>query len=88
MAEMKLRALPDRTLVKRTVVFQPEQNARLLEYAAMYNEEHKSAPEEVEVLIPFMLDAFIESDRAFLRRWKHVEKAATGALASGVGPVP
>lgn len=80
MADLKLAKLPDRTPVKRTISIQPTLHKRLLEYTAMYNEEHKGdEPEELEELIPYMLDAFLDSDRAFARRLKQLGKTSINA---------
>lgn len=71
MSEMKLGKLPDRTPVKYTIMLQPTLNKRLQAYTAMYNEAHEDGePEELEALLPYMLEAFLDSDRAFLRRLK------------------
>lgn len=82
MAEMKLGKLPDRTPVKHTITVQPVLHKRLLEYAAMYNETHNQGdPEELEALIPYMLEAFLGSDRAFARRLKE-QKRETQTLGA------
>jgi hypothetical protein len=63
---MKLGKLPDRTPVKMNVVFTPSLAHRLREYAAFYAEIYGNK-EEVAELIPFMLEAFLDSDPAFKR---------------------
>ena len=79
MAELKLAKLPDRTPVKYAITVPPALNKRLIEYTAMYNEAHKDEePEKLEELIPYILDAFLDSDRAFARRLKQQEREGEG----------
>ena len=66
MSELKLRKLPDRTPVKVTIALNPDLNQALRDYAAMYRAEYGEA-ESVAELIPFMLRAFLESDRGFAK---------------------
>jgi hypothetical protein len=66
MAALKLRQLPDRTPVRLTVAIAPELHRRLEEYAAIYREVY-GTQESVANLVPFMLQTFLESDRAFQR---------------------
>lgn len=61
---MKLAKLPDRTPVKLNVVLAPGLAQRLREYAEFYAETYGNK-EEVADLIPFMLEAFLDSDVAF-----------------------
>ncbi|SFM50392.1 hypothetical protein SAMN05216573_102156 [Bradyrhizobium sp. Rc3b] len=61
---MKLGKLPDRTPVKMNLVLVPSLAKRLRDYADFYAETYGSR-EEVAVLIPFMLEAFLESDAEF-----------------------
>ena len=72
MADLKLGKLPDRTPVKYTITVPPALNKRLLAYTAMYNETHRNGDdgEELEELIPYILGAFLDSDKAFARRMK------------------
>lgn len=69
---MKLAKLPDRTPVKMNVVFTPGLAQRLREYAVFYAETYGDR-EEVTELIPFMLEAFLETDVAFKRGKKKTE---------------
>ncbi len=69
MADIRLPMLPDRTPVKLTIMLPPDLNARLQEYAAVYASTYGSE-ESIGDLIPAMLKAFLESDRAFSRRKK------------------
>jgi len=66
MSELKLPRLPDRTPVKMTILILPELSDALQRYAAAYEAAYGRA-EAVADLIPFMLVAFLESDRAFTR---------------------
>jgi len=63
---MKLAKLPDRTPVKMSVVLTPGLAQRLKEYADFYAETYGNR-EEVAELIPFMLEAFLDRDKAFKR---------------------
>lgn len=67
MSELKLARLPDRTTVKLTVSLLPDLHDRLTQYADMYRESYGRA-ETVADLVPAMLGAFMDSDRAFMRR--------------------
>ena len=66
MAEIRLKQLPERTPVKLTINLMPDLHARIGEYAAYYREQY-GCDEPVADLIPAMLAAFLESDRAFMR---------------------
>ncbi|AUN32707.1 DUF2274 domain-containing protein [Niveispirillum cyanobacteriorum] len=66
---LKLPKLPDRTPVKLTVILNPELHQRLQSYAALYRETYGAA-EPVADLIPYMLGAFLDSDRAYARAQK------------------
>lgn len=71
MADLKLGKLPNRTPVKFTVTLSPDLNRALGEYAAIYRATYGEA-ETVADLIPFMLGAFLESDRGFAKARKTV----------------
>lgn len=66
MAELKLPKLPDRTPVKLTITVGAELHQALKEYADLYQATYGTA-EPVTDLIPFMLEAFLQSDKSFLR---------------------
>lgn len=66
MAELKLAKLPDRTPVKLTITVGAELHQILKEYADLYQAAY-GATEQVVDLIPFMLEAFIQSDKGFVR---------------------
>ena len=67
MPDIKLAKIPDRTPVKMTIQLLPDLCEALQHYAAAYEQAYGKA-EPVAELIPFMLSAFLESDRAFARR--------------------
>ncbi len=69
MANLKLGKLPDRTPVKITITVNADQGQALRDYAALYKATYGEA-ETVADLIPFMLDAFLDSDRAFAKARK------------------
>ena len=69
MPELKLGRLPDRTPVKITFAASPELNQALQDYAAVYRATYGQA-EAVAELIHFMLDAFLDSDRGFVKARK------------------
>ena len=66
MAELKLGKLPDRTPVKITISMAPDLHQTLTDYAALYSQAY-GREEPIVELIPAMLQAFIDSDRGFLR---------------------
>ncbi|WP_342722638.1 MULTISPECIES: DUF2274 domain-containing protein [unclassified Bradyrhizobium] len=61
---MKLAKLPDRTPVKMNLVLAPSLAKHLREYADFYAQTYGTR-EEIADLIPFMLQAFIDTDAAF-----------------------
>jgi len=67
MAELKLGKLPDRMPIKLTITVLPDLNKRLQDYAAAYAEAYGQKEPATE-LIPHMLTAFLDGDRAFVRR--------------------
>jgi hypothetical protein len=75
MSELKLGKLPDRTPVKITITVSPDLNLALRDYAAIYRTTYGEA-ESVADLIPFMLGAFLESDRGFAKARKEVSVEA------------
>jgi len=64
MADLKLGRLPDRTPVKLAITITPDQQAALQAYAALYAETY-GVEEPITELIPAMLGAFLDGDRAF-----------------------
>jgi hypothetical protein len=69
MPELKIGRLPDRTPVKITITVSPELNHALRQYAEIYRATYDEA-ESVAELIPFMLGAFLDSDKGFARARK------------------
>ncbi|MDZ5698647.1 DUF2274 domain-containing protein [Chelativorans sp. M5D2P16] len=69
MTNLKLGKLPDRTPVKITITVGAELNRALRDYAALYRQAYGES-ESVSELIPFMLEAFLEGDRAFVKARK------------------
>lgn len=66
MTQLKLPQLPDRTPIKMTIQILPELANALQQYAEAYAQAYGKT-EAVGDLIPFMLAAFLESDRGFAR---------------------
>ena len=66
MPELKLPRLPDRTPVKLTITLGADLNQSLKDYAELYERTY-GAPEAVVDLVPFMLEAFLASDKTFSR---------------------
>ncbi|WP_324354973.1 DUF2274 domain-containing protein [Methyloceanibacter sp.] len=66
---LKLAKLPDRTPVKITITVKPELNKALCDYAAAYRATYGEA-ESVAEIIPYMLEAFLDGDRAFAKARK------------------
>ncbi|MDG2535292.1 DUF2274 domain-containing protein [Sphingomonas sp. HITSZ_GF] len=64
MPDIKLAQLRDRTPVKLGISVMPDLNQALNDYAAFYAQAY-GREEPVVDLIPAMLTAFLESDRAF-----------------------
>jgi|SRR5882724_4000552 len=69
MSELKLGKLPDRTPVKITITVSPDLDQALRDYAAIYRATYGET-ESVADLIPFMLSAFLDSDRGFAKARK------------------
>lgn len=66
MVELKLGKLPERVPVKLTVSVLPGLYRQLQDYAALYARTY-GAEEPLADLIPAMLEAFLEGDRAFIK---------------------
>ena len=77
MPDLKLAKLPDRTPAKITFTASAELNQALGQYAEMYRAAYGEA-EPVAELIPFMLESFLDGDRAFAKARK------SGAMTSVV----
>lgn len=68
MTDLRLAKLPERTPVKITIGVSPALHQSLADYAALYAKTYGS-DEPVAELIPAMLGAFLDSDKAFTR-WR------------------
>ena len=66
MPDIRLARLPDRTPIKLTLTVGAELHQALKEYADLYAATYGVA-EPVTDLIPFMLEAFLQSDKGFVR---------------------
>jgi hypothetical protein len=66
MPDLKLAKLPDRTPIKLTISVTPDVHQALVDYAALYAEAY-GRDEPVAELVPAMLGAFLDSDRAFAK---------------------
>lgn len=84
MPDLKLARLPDRVPIKYTFSASPDLNRCLTLYAELYRETY-GEDEPIPVLVPFMLQAFLDGDRAFQKAMR--ERFATdGASEDGVTP--
>ena len=80
MPELKLGKLPDRTPVKISFAASPELNQALQDYASVYRATYGQT-EAVAELIPFMLEAFLDGDRGFVKARKDgIEEPSPGAF--------
>jgi hypothetical protein len=61
---MKLAKLPERKRVRLIVQISPDLHERLKSYADLYEKSYGSF-EEVEALVPFMIEGFLEEDKSF-----------------------
>ncbi|RZF60636.1 DUF2274 domain-containing protein [Sphingomonas populi] len=66
MPDLKLARIPDRTPVKLTISISPDLSADLAGYATLYENAY-GQKEAVSELIPYMLRAFLDSDRGFAK---------------------
>ena len=66
MTELKLSRLPDRTPVKLTIMISPELHRKLGIYAEAYQRAYGQS-EAVSDMIPYILQAFLDSDRSFAK---------------------
>jgi hypothetical protein len=64
MPEIRLPRLPDRTPVKLNIYLSPEVHQALVAYASFYAGAY-GQEEPVAELVPAMLAAFLDADRAF-----------------------
>ena len=66
MTDIKLPRLPDRTPIKLTITVGADLSQALKEYADLYRVQY-GVQETVGDLIPYMLEAFLQSDKGFSR---------------------
>lgn len=66
MPDLKLAKLHDRTPIKLAILVKPDLHQTLQDYATLYAETY-GREEPIAELIPAMLAAFLESDRAFAK---------------------
>jgi len=66
---LKLAKLPDRTPTRITITVSADLNQALCDYQKLYAATY-GASEKIADLIPFMLEAFLDSDRAFAKARK------------------
>ncbi|MDF1719194.1 MAG: DUF2274 domain-containing protein [Minwuia sp.] len=69
MTNLKLAKLPDRTPTRITITVSADLNQALCDYQKLYAATYGAA-EKIADLIPFMLEAFLDSDRAFVKARK------------------
>jgi|SRR5580692_3582480 hypothetical protein len=79
---MKLAKLPDRTPIKITFMASPGLAKSLTLYAQYYEEVYRQA-ESISELMPFALEAFLESDRGFLKFRREREDSAAPNIDHG-----
>ncbi|QIG79342.1 DUF2274 domain-containing protein [Stakelama tenebrarum] len=66
MPELRLARIPDRTPIKIAIMVLPDLHQSLTAYADAYRETYGETA-SVADLIPYMLQSFLDSDRAFAR---------------------
>lgn len=77
--DLRLSKLPDRTPVKMSITVSPELNAALRDYCEVYRRVYPGQKESIADLIPYMLDAFIQSDRGFAKARREMNGPQVGA---------
>jgi hypothetical protein len=82
MPDLKLPRLPDRVPIKYTFSAPPELNRCLTLYAELYREIYGEA-ESIPTLVPFMLQTFLDGDRAFQKAIR--DRFATDGAADDGG---
>jgi hypothetical protein len=74
MPDLKLARLPDRKPVKMSIIVNPTLSQKLGAYAAAYKQTYGD-DEEIEELIPYMLEQFLDGDRSFKGRRRRAKGA-------------
>ena len=85
MTELRLPRLPDRAHVKRTVSLPPEIDAKLRDYAAVYQAAYGQS-EPIEELIPYMLDRFLDGDLSFKKARRKLNASDPSPTAAPAKP--
>jgi len=67
--DLRLRKLPQRAPVKLTISLSPELSRALDDYAAAYEAAY-GEHETVAELVPFIIESFLRTDRAFSKSRK------------------
>ena len=81
MSELKLARLPDRKPVKFSITVNPVLSQRLGAYAEAYKKAYGD-DEEIEELIPYMLEQFLDGDRSFKGARRRTRGASESQQAS------
>lgn len=76
MSPLKLPKLPDRETTKLSFVASADLKRQLDAYAALYAKEY-GRKEALSDLIPFILEAFLTSDREFQKAMREADRAKT-----------
>lgn len=63
---LRLAKLPERAPIKLTIALDPASHALLQEYAELYSLTY-GASEPLAELIPYIVNTFIDNDKAFAR---------------------
>lgn len=74
MVDLRLRKLPQRAPVRLTISLSPELSRELDDYAAAYEAAYGER-ETVAELIPFIIESFLRTDRAFSKTRKQKPSA-------------
>lgn len=80
MADLRLSRLPDRSVMKLTIGIPPELHQMLADYADAYEAAY-GRRETISDLVPFMLRAFLEGDRAFQQRRRQAAGGGQGTAS-------
>lgn len=79
MPALKLARLPARIPVRLTISVTPDLHRTLESYAECYRQAYGET-EKVADLIPFMLEAFLVSDKDFAKARRDMELKVTGEV--------
>lgn len=72
MADLKLGRLPDRKPVKLAIEIMPDLEQALADYSAAYEAAYGKSEKPAD-LVPYMLWAFLDSDREFAKTRRQVK---------------